>query len=132
MARAFITGSHAYGTPREDSDTDLVVMVSFDDLQRLIGLSDRRPVDAKDEVEYPEAIDQANLRFGRLNLLCVTQGDDYEAWRSGTEELRARRPVTRTEAIEVFDRKRAEVQAAREAANELALQSLLAVCEEPF
>lgn len=24
---AFITGSHAYGTPREDSDIDLVVLV---------------------------------------------------------------------------------------------------------
>jgi predicted nucleotidyltransferase len=131
--KAFVTGSRAYGTPREDSDIDLVVMVSLRDMERLRDQHDERPArDDDDEGEYPDVPDQAQLRFGRLNLLCVTQEDDYEAWRSGTEELIARSPVTRAEAVEVFDRKRAEVQAAKDAANAVAMASIEAAVAEAF
>jgi predicted nucleotidyltransferase len=118
--KAFITGSRAYGTPREDSDTDLVVMVSPDDMRRLRSQAD---ITEDDEGEYPEDGHTGVLRFGKLNLLCVTQPDDYEAWREGTAELIARRPVTREEAVEVFTRKREAVQEARDAKFDAAIEA---------
>lgn len=33
--RSFVTGSHAYGTPDEESDVDLVILVTEDDLMIL-------------------------------------------------------------------------------------------------
>jgi hypothetical protein len=105
--KAFLTGSHVYGTPHESSDINLVVFMSQDDLDRLRMLG----CDEGDEQYDDNSI--ACLRFGKLNLLCVTDAADYGAWRSGTDELVARSPVTREEAIAVFVEKRAAVRAAR-------------------
>jgi hypothetical protein len=93
--KAFITGSHAYGTPREDSDIDLVVFVSPNDLKKLAG------VEGGDSARYGN-LAQAFLRFGNLNLLAVDNDTDYEVWLKGTVDLKARRPVTRDEAVAHF------------------------------
>lgn len=92
---AFITGSHAYGTPRPDSDIDLAVMLSDDAVQRL-----REKADA-----LPGSADKFNsLRFGMLNLICLSDRK-FAAWKDATEALIARRPVTREEAIDEIDRR---------------------------
>ena len=85
--KAFVTGSHAYGTPIEKSDVDLVVFMSEEDLKILQEVSGSTG---------------NSLRFGNLNLLCVTDGDSYEVWLKGTRELREKAPVERTEAVAHF------------------------------
>lgn len=44
--------------------------------------------------------DGRSLRFGPLNLLCVTDEKHFEVWREGTQELACKSPVTRDFAIE--------------------------------
>ncbi len=91
----FLTGSRVYGTPREDSDTDLVVYVSQADLAILRATAGVAAPDLKSK--YPEK--GATLMFGKLNLICVEDAAKFEAWRSATEALKARKPVTRDEAV---------------------------------
>jgi len=100
--KAFITGSHAYGTPTEDSDIDLVVQVSPGDLERLAILS------GDTAAEHYGVSGTQYLRFGGLNLLAVDNDIDYQIWLEGTKELVARRPVTRDEAVAVFKRRQKE------------------------
>ena len=114
--QAFITGSRAYGEPTDESDIDLVVYVSNDDLQILI---DGYLVG---EAELPARASggddvSASLRFGCLNLICVSDRRMYDAWLQGTHELKARgEPVSREEAIEYLSQKRFE--ATRQSAEE--------------
>lgn len=92
---AFLTGSRAYGTPREDSDVDLCLTVSERDFTILNDLADR----GQRTSGRPGCV--GGLRYGRLNLICVTT-PDLENWRRGTRALEARQPVTREEAIRVL------------------------------
>lgn len=96
MWKAFLTGSRVYGTPKPWSDIDLVVRMSEEDLTALMqsGM-------ASGFHPYPEN-DSASLKFGNLNLICVTSDRMFDAWMKGTEELSVKGPVTRTEAIEHF------------------------------
>lgn len=91
---SFVTGSRAYGTPRPDSDIDLVVRVNPEDLGRLIAASDKHH-------RYDDN-DSASVRFGSLNLICVTSDAAFDAWESGTKALSVIAPVSREEAIEHF------------------------------
>lgn len=91
MNEAFITGSRAYGTVREDSDIDLAVVVTPEEAQLLKNLSEQCP----------------KTVFGRLNLVIfVNTKDDlerYKAWKKVNEELKRRRPVTRQFAIDALE-----------------------------
>lgn len=69
---SFITGSRAYGTPRKDSDVDLVVRVNPETAEALRALSDR----GKEPV-----------RFGRLNLILCETDDEWAVWRMGTSKM---------------------------------------------
>jgi len=86
--RAFITGSRRYGTPRPDSDVDLVVLLegSAHDLLMQLGTT---------EPDNP----YAQVRFGVLNIITLQDADEFERWRQVTEELERRAPVTREEAV---------------------------------
>jgi hypothetical protein len=92
---AFLTGSRAYGTPRPDSDIDLCVLMSKEDLNELI--AGNTPAKS----DYGKA--SASLRFGILNLVCMTSEFDFMAWKVATEELIARKPVTKAEAIQTIN-----------------------------
>jgi hypothetical protein len=94
---SFLTGSCAYGTPREDSDTDLVVLVSHDTLDALAALADNQESVAEKR-EYSGG--GLSLRFGKLNLICVTDPLHFKVWLQGTKELEFRKPVTRDQAVE--------------------------------
>lgn len=89
---SFITGSHAYGTPRPDSDIDLVVLVDDETGYTLAQLSDEG---------------QSPIRFGSLNLILVFSEKEFFAWQGATEDLVNRKKqgekITRDEAIRVID-----------------------------
>ena len=96
---AFLTGSHAYGKPRPNSDTDLVILVDDSDLEKLIDAADK--VRDRRVGEYGE--DSASLYFGNLNLICVTSFSDFDLWEKGTLDLKRQKidtgkPITRKEA----------------------------------
>lgn len=106
--QSFLTGSRAYGTPRPDSDIDLVVYVTVDDLSKLIELSDK-----VSEFGHPGGVnyeDGCCLRFGPLNLICVTSQVHFDTWKKGTEELISNKPVTREVAVETLQRHRQEAK----------------------
>ena len=94
--RAILTGSRVYGTPKEDSDIDLVVHISEAEILQLSQLADEM------SSEMYLSTGSVSLRFGRLNLLCVAQREDYLRWEKGTEVLIAQKPVTRETAVKTF------------------------------
>lgn len=117
--KAFITGSHAYGTPNSNSDVDLVILVGHADLEDLEKLGDkqyevdRRPVGGRTDSDPgtpgSEQHRTASVRFGRLNLICTTDPIAYGVWLKGTRELERREGDTsRDEAVAFFRALRAK------------------------
>ena len=98
MNKAFITGSHAYGTPRIDSDIDIVMLMSEMDMQKLLTLV------GKSEFVDQYGDGQLSLRFGLLNLIICYDQQRYDNWKVGTELLKQSAPCTRESAIEVFEK----------------------------
>ncbi len=88
MPEMFYTGSRVYGTPRPDSDVDVVIRAS-ESIFDLDMLADSR------------AGSGGSLRFGNLNLI-VLDDDEFDRWYLITEQLYMRRPVTKEEAIAAF------------------------------
>lgn len=111
--KSFVTGSRAYGTPRVDSDIDLVCMVGSDDWETIIEAARDEIVITEGDPEYTSV--SAVLRFGKLNLILVSDREDYNIWMEGTRELKARRPITRDEAKALFKERREALQRARDA-----------------
>jgi Nucleotidyltransferase domain len=122
--RAFITGSHAYGIPHKDSDVDLVVFVTTEHLRKLQKAAELtasatrllqqlvaagQPIEDTPENHGYDPDDATCLYFGRLNLICCTEEMQYEAWRRGTRELKAKAPVPREFACAYFDKLRKEM-----------------------
>ena len=103
----FLTGSHAYGTPHEKSDVDVVVLLTDEDQCKLAALAD----EVCGDQSSADDDSACSMRFGRINLICVADRDEYEAWRTATEDLKSRSPVRRKEAVE-------RIQAALQAAEE--------------
>jgi len=85
--QSFITGSHAYGTPRPNSDIDLVVLVDAGCCQKLCHLGQRG--------SRVLAEGDGKAFFGNLNLILVTDEKQFDMWAKGTAELMAMAPVTR-------------------------------------
>ena len=82
---SFLTGSRAYGNPREDSDIDLAVLLSSEELQQLRNHASRN----ENESAHPEmrVYKGASLRFGKLNLLVFTDEQQYLAWQVATQSM---------------------------------------------
>lgn len=85
--KGFMTGSRVYGTPRPDSDYDMVVLVSPEEEAQLKQRSDVK----------------GKILYGNLNLITCTNELDFAAWYEGTRRLEEIKPVTRAFAIEVFE-----------------------------
>lgn len=99
LTKSFITGSYAYGTPRPDSDIDLVVLLPPDVLlDNLDALADKTNKDSCAHRGHP------SMMFGKLNLIVFHDEREFKGWRKATEELKARRPVTKAEAIKHIDK----------------------------
>lgn len=105
--KAFVTGSRVYGEPHPASDIDLIVLIEGDDQALLEVMSDSNRESGGD-----------SLTFGGLNLICVHDQRAYDVWRQGTNELIARKPVTRDDAVETFRRLRKAAKVGMSAANE--------------
>lgn len=101
--RSFITGSHAFGTPNKDSDVDLVVVVSFETMDKLMDLEDD-----PDQERSPTPPRSVSLRFGNLNMICVARKQEYDLWKKGTEHLIKMKPVTKQFARTYFAELRKE------------------------
>ena len=97
LENAFLTGSRVYGVPKNDSDIDLVVLVSAEDAVALTKMADRSDTTA--EQEYEGGI---SLHFGKLNLICETNPEKVKKWRAGTDLLQKIKPVSRTTAKTVL------------------------------
>lgn len=98
---AFLTGSHAYGLPRADSDVDIVVLVDAEGLDVLRRASGRDPdKECESRGSAHNAVERGDsLMFGKVNLICPPNRAQFDAWHTATVNLRVRRPVTRDEAI---------------------------------
>lgn len=103
---AFITGSHAYGTPNIASDIDLVIRLSEADYQILVAIADKI---AYDNDEYAKNPQNRIIRIGKLNLLVCLSDAQYQMWLRGTRELKRKRPVTRKTACDLFAKLRLEL-----------------------
>jgi nucleotidyltransferase-like protein len=91
---AFITGSHAYGTPTEKSDIDLVVRVTKETRDRLIDLL---AVELTSDNEYGDGVLQ--IKTGKLNLIFALTDAQFDAWKNSTQKLIMQAPVTREQAV---------------------------------
>lgn len=95
--KAFITGSQAYGTAVAGSDTDLVIFVDEATKGKLQARSENG--------KYP-------IRFGDLNLVCVTTEEEWAAWKLGTvrcvrkAEENSPRALDKEEAIRMHEHSR--------------------------
>lgn len=100
--KSFITGSYAYGTPNEDSDIDLVVLIENSaEISELRKLADKNP-----DYSHSESPAGNSLRFGKLNLIVCHGEAMFAMWRAGTDFLKKKAPVTRQKAMDYFARKR--------------------------
>jgi len=94
--KSFITGSRMYGTPSQDADTDLVVLVHPDECSILIAQAEANN-GGLNPSGHP---DDVSLRFGNLNLIVLTDPQKFDLWKKATDTLFVRRPVTRQEAVD--------------------------------
>ena len=100
---ALLTGSRAYGTPREDSDVDLVIRVR--DAATLAAIREAADPVMPNQGHSARA-GRSSFRFGDLNLIVCHTDAEYAVWAAGTAELVDRAPVAREEAVAVFKRLR--------------------------
>ena len=95
---AFLTGSRAYGTPTDKSDTDVVVLMDKQTAEAFLALADKQ---SETHTVYNDDCD-TSLRFGKLNLIICYAYEVFEAWHRCTTELIKCRPVSRDEAKTVL------------------------------
>ena len=100
----FLTGSRVYGTPRPDSDWDLVVLVDPETAYALASAfcdtdTEEFATDAYKGCGFQVTVEKNGKK---LNLLVSTTQKAFDQWRTGTESLKKRKPVTREFACEVF------------------------------
>lgn len=84
---AILTGSHAYGTPTEESDVDLCVLL---------------PKEVCAMLWQKREQGRSGIYFGKMNLIVFHQPEKFAAWKKVTEGLVARKPVSRDVAVAAF------------------------------
>lgn len=115
MIAGCLTGSRVYGLPRDDSDLDLCLLVTRDELDLLRRCSDccgktqgteEQETQTDKERNYPP--NGRVLRFGKLNVLCFVHNDseiDFFSFALGTEILcksKAKGTENRALAVDLF------------------------------
>jgi hypothetical protein len=103
--RVLLGGSRAYGTPREDSDWDLVMLTDAETSKRL------REAFTADGPEHSGRDGGLSITVGKLNLLIETDRTNYDVWAEGIRQLKALAPVPRSQAVELFERLEADAKA---------------------
>lgn len=92
----FITGSHAYGLPNEESDVDLVLYLPPNVSALLTRESETKGIP---------------VRYGNLNLILCDSPEEYDAWYLFTTDMIAKakadgKPVSSQVARDVFRTRR--------------------------
>lgn len=98
---AFLTGSRAYGVPRPNSDCDVAVLLTPEEIQILRTVAEETGGGGNRAYQFKN--DGAALRFGRLNLIAFADRTEFLAWQAATDTLKARAPVSRQQAIDEID-----------------------------
>lgn len=102
MNHAFVTGSRKYGTPRPDSDIDLVIFVeSESEYDLLVELADDQG--SITCLEEYEGLVLTPLRFAKLNLICCVNHDEWQCWHDGTKQMETKRPIARDAAVALLE-----------------------------
>lgn len=109
LAKTIVTGSRVYGKVKPESDIDVVFDIYCHQLNELRLFCDEDSSKGKcKDYEYNTSGMACALRFGPVNLLCITTRNQLRAWQKGTEQLvtealhSKQGYVTRERAIEVF------------------------------
>ena len=93
---AFVTGSRAYGTPSNDSDTDLVIRVSYEDFIKLAEAAGRCD-------EFTVSVPHS-LQFGKLNVIALTSDEEYNKWKAAYDICKSKAPCSREKAIKIHNK----------------------------
>ncbi len=101
---AIVTGSRVYGYPTEESDLDVVVLLSAADVDRVVTALGLVVPKDQDDNAYPTL----QFKQGKLNLIMETDPDRFEIWSRGTQTLKAMAPVKRDQAVALFKQLRAQ------------------------
>lgn len=134
MTPAFLTGSRVYGTPRPDSDWDLVLLVDDATCDALkaaeetciacggtkknskggdcvpceaTGIRVKKEAATLTDSDRDHEMNDASFTVGRINMIVLTDPGMFEVWRKGTEFLKGKAPVDRATATKYLRRKRA-------------------------
>ncbi len=99
---AFLTGSQAYGIPRELSDLDIAMLVSQEELESILDRYRPHPPHR----QYTP--DSCSLKFGAagvgsgcVNLILFSDITRYAAWKAARDELVLTKPNTKQKCIDV-------------------------------
>lgn len=95
---SFLTGSQVYGTPTEESDVDLVVQMTADEMDKLAHFSEGT-------ISFDEYGCGRSFRFGKLNVIAISGDRLFELWKESTEACKAIKPVTKAEAKAIFQKR---------------------------
>jgi len=93
--RAFVTGSRLYGWPGKDSDLDVVILGDQHLIDVLVSFAD------KAHGSYSHG--SASVRFGMLNLIVLSDVEEFDRWLAATDKLCEVGPVTKKQAHEFFN-----------------------------
>ena len=98
---AFVTGSRCYGTPRPESDWDIVIRCDREDAFKVFGAKDQEMGgEAHEDYELDENAHQC--AFGHVNFILCFTDERFKSWRKGTDKLAYIKPVTRAVAVAMF------------------------------
>lgn len=103
IMKSILTGSYVYGKPTRESDVDIVILC---DKETAEILNDQlRPDSYFGRGNNHPSVDNS-VRQGRINLIIETQEKAFNCWVEGTEQLVAKKPVKRDEAVKLFTKLR--------------------------
>lgn len=96
-----LTGSRVYGTPKEDSDVDMILRVT-----RAEGTILEEVSGAYRNPDYPDTKDARPIRFGKLNIILCYTDAAYEGWLKARQLCMENRKLlgrqlTREEAVAI-------------------------------
>ncbi len=89
--KAFLTGSHVYGAPNDDSDVDVVIFCSKETAKRI-----QKLLGNQGPSNYDGTV--RTVKSGNLQLIMCDNARDMESWRCGTKTLSHVAPVTKEQA----------------------------------
>ena len=96
--KSFLTGSRVYGTPNENSDTDLVLRMEPEEALILSKYSDGFNAE---QMRYGGG-HCLTMRFGGLNLIICMNDESYAAWKISTLEAKKLKPLSKGRSGKLF------------------------------